>query len=144
MITDTLRFLFPSSASAWELVDDDARGPRIAKWNLPDPQPTPEQLEKIEASPEFQAWLAAREKAAKVAEIKQAAAVEITAKYPITAQINAIAESLEAIARATGLLEKIDALPISEEQKAVIIAGLQMKSEIKKIREASDEAEKKL
>jgi len=61
MISSVLAYLFPQSVPLrdWELVDDDARGPRISRWNLPDPQPTPDELAKVEASAEFLAWLAA-------------------------------------------------------------------------------------
>ena len=51
-IAITLQHLFPDSIDRvdWSVVDD-GDGPFIAEWNLPDAQPTPEQLNA--------AWLAA-------------------------------------------------------------------------------------
>lgn len=63
-----IKQLFPIASLDDFTVQDDGDGPYIKAWNLPDPQPTPQQLEAA-----WQAWLAgepARE--AKEEEVKQA------------------------------------------------------------------------
>ena len=58
-IATVLRFKYPNSESLrdWIVQDNsDGKGPYIAVWNLPNPQPTKTELEAIWNSPEFQTW----------------------------------------------------------------------------------------
>lgn len=60
-----LKYLFPGiDLSADVVIEDDGKGPRIAKWLRPEKQPTPEELQAAEPA----ALAAQQAEAVKVAE----------------------------------------------------------------------------
>lgn len=49
MMQAALKYLFPGiDLSADVVIEDDGKGPRIAKWLRPEKQPTPEELQAAE------------------------------------------------------------------------------------------------
>ncbi len=71
-IPDAIECLFPFAISLRDyVVADDGSGPRITAWNLPDPQPTPEQLAAVTD---------AQVNAAKAAKSRQSAVTAIDAR----------------------------------------------------------------
>ena len=60
-ISTIIQYLYPSSNPLidWVVVDS-GDGPYIAEWNLPNPQPSAEDLQKVWDSTDFQAWNKAR------------------------------------------------------------------------------------
>lgn len=85
--------------------------------------------------------LSAADREAKIISVKERCQADILEQFPYWRQINALSESLQAVGEVTGLLGKLDSLPIPTEQRETIRAGLEMAAAIKARRAQSDAEE---
>ena len=100
-IPSILEYLYPGREEAWE-VYDLGQGAYIAKWTLPDPQPTKVKLQKTWDSPEFQAWYKERQEEVIDIRIAQAIRKSIHPHVPVDEHFAILREQIANMLRDSG------------------------------------------
>lgn len=109
-----LKYLFPGiDLSADVVIEDDGKGPRIAKWLRPEKQPTPEELQAAEPA----ALAAQQAEAVKVAE-------STTARDDAKRALTALDTIIAGIDGATLAQAKTAIKQLAQIQRNVILAAL--------------------
>ena len=109
-----LKYLFPGiDLSADVVIEDDGKGPRIAKWLRPEKQPPPEELQAAEPA----ALAAQQAEAAKVAE-------STTARDDAKRALTALDTIIAGIDGATLAQAKTAIKQLAQIQRNVILAAL--------------------